>query len=109
MPKRFRSFVATGLAVVVALVMGSGLAAAAPKPTPSAKLDINKASVEELVGLPGVGEKLAQRIVTYREKAGAFKATEELMNVRGIGEKSFQKLERFITVSGSASKTGARK
>ncbi len=106
MSTNFRRVVATGLAVVVALVMGSGLAAAAAKPAPSGKVNINTASVEQLTSLPGVGEKLAQRIVAYREKAGDFKAAEELMNVSGIGEKSYQKLERLITVSASKSRTG---
>jgi competence protein ComEA len=104
----FRRLVAAGLAVVVALVLGSGLAAAA-KPVPSGKLNINTAGVEELASLPGVGEKLAKRIVAHREKAGAFKATQELMNVRGIGERNYQKLERLITVSGSPTKGKARK
>jgi len=103
----FRRLVATGLAVVVALVMSSGLAAAAAKPVPADKLNINTARAEELATLPGVGEKLAARIVAYREKAGAFKAAEELMNVQGIGEKNFAKLERHITVGGAASKGGA--
>ena len=109
MSSQVRRFVATGLAVVFALMMGSGLAAAAPKPAPSGKVNINAAGVEELTSLPGVGEKLAQRIVAYREKAGGFKAAEELMNVRGIGERSFQKLERLITVSGTKSPAGGGK
>lgn len=84
MSTQFRRVVATGLAVVVALVMGSGLAEAAAKKAPSGKVNINTASVEQLTSLPGVGEKLAQRIVAYREKAGDFKAAEELMNVRRL-------------------------
>jgi competence protein ComEA len=67
-------------------------------------VDINHATVEELVELPGVGEQVAKRIVAYREKNGPFESAEELMNVRGIGEKSFLKLERFITLGGEKEK-----
>jgi competence protein ComEA len=63
-------------------------------------VDINHATVEELVELPGIGEQVAKRIVAYREKNGPFESTKELMNVRGIGEKSYLKLERYITLGG---------
>jgi competence protein ComEA len=63
------------------------------------KVDLNRASIEELVELPGVGEKVAERIVTYREENGRFEAPEELMNVRGIGEKTYLKLEPYLVVS----------
>lgn len=64
--------VATGLALVLALVVSSGLAVAAGKPAPSGKVNINTATAQQLTVLPGVGEKLAARIVDYRQKAGGF-------------------------------------
>jgi len=63
------------------------------------KVDLNRAGVEELMKLPGVGEKVAERIVSYRDENGGFDAPEELMNVRGIGEKTYLKLESYLTVS----------
>ena len=75
------------------------LAGAAVAQDDELKVDLNRAGIEELVKLPGVGKIVAQRIVNYREENGAFRATEELMNVRGIGEKTYLKLEPYLTVS----------
>jgi competence protein ComEA len=61
-------------------------------------VNINTASVEELQVLPRIGPVVAQRIVDYREKNGAFEGTAELMNVNGIGEKTFSGLKHLITV-----------
>ena len=65
-----RRFVATGLALAMAALLVSGPAMAAGKPAPTAKVNINTASVEQLTTLPGVGPKLAARIVEYRQKSG---------------------------------------
>jgi competence protein ComEA len=67
-----------------------------------AVININTASAEQLEALPGVGAKVAARIVDYRQKKGPFKKIEELMNVQGIGEKSFLKLKPQVTVGGNA-------
>jgi competence protein ComEA len=62
-------------------------------------VNINTASSAELQTLPGVGERVAARIIEYREKNGPFKKIEELMNVQGIGEKVFLRLRTQLTVS----------
>ena len=62
------------------------------------RLNINTATVEDLATLPGIGEKLAQRIVDYRERNGGFSAVEELCNVSGIGEKRLDAIREYITV-----------
>lgn len=76
--------------------------AAKAAPTVSAEktpvLNLNTATVTELEHLPGIGPKVAARIVDYRTKKGPFRKTEELMNVQGIGEKSFLKLRAQLTV-----------
>ena len=54
------------------------------------KIDLNKASVAELVQLKKVGPKYAQRIVDFREKNGPFKKPEDIMQVQGIGYKTFE-------------------
>jgi competence protein ComEA len=102
-----RRFVATGLALAMAALLVSGPAMAAGKPAPTAKVNINTASVEQLTTLPGVGPKLAARIVEYRQKSGTFRSTQELINVRGVGEKNFAKLEPWLSV-GEASKAAAK-
>ena len=63
-----------------------------------AALNLNTATKADLEKLPGVGPAMAQRILDYRQKIGAFKKAEELMNVQGIGEKSFLKLKPLVTV-----------
>ena len=64
-------------------------------------INLNTATAAELEGLPGVGPKVAARIVDYRTKKGPFHKIEELMNVQGIGEKSFLKLRTQLTVAGA--------
>ena len=102
-----RRFVATGLALAMAALLVSGTAMAAGKPAPTAKVNLNTASVEQLTALPGVGPKLAARIVEYRQKSGTFRSTQELMNVQGIGEKNFAKIEAWLSV-GEAPKAAAK-
>jgi competence protein ComEA len=102
-----RRFVATGLALAMAALLVSGTALAAGKPAPTAKVNLNTASVEQLTALPGVGPKLAARIVEYRQKSGTFRSTQELMNVQGIGEKNFAKIETWLSV-GEAPKAAAK-
>jgi competence protein ComEA len=102
-----RRFVATGLALAMAALLVSGPALAAGKPAPTAKVNLNAASVEQLTTLPGVGPKLAARIVEYRQKSGSFRSTQELMNVKGIGEKNFAKIEAWLTV-GEAAKAASK-
>ena len=61
-------------------------------------ININIASVTELVTLPGIGESKAKNIITYREENGYFKTIEELKNVSGIGDATFEQLKAYITV-----------
>lgn len=49
------------------------------------KLCLNTATREELLALPGVGEKTADRILSYRDTYGRFSAVEQLLDVEGIG------------------------
>lgn len=66
--------------------------------TPTGKININTASVDELDVLPGIGPALGQRIIDYRKQNGAFGTIEDLKKVRGIGDKSFEEIKDLITV-----------
>jgi competence protein ComEA len=61
------------------------------------RLDINRASVEELQTLPGIGAVLAQRIVE-RRAARPFQTVGQLRSVKGIGAKRFARLQSRVTV-----------
>ncbi|MBI3932760.1 MAG: helix-hairpin-helix domain-containing protein [Acidobacteria bacterium] len=105
--KKLNRILATGLALALGLMLTSGLALADAKPAPAGKVNLNTATAEQLEVLPGVGPKLAARIVEYRQKSGAFKSAQELMNVKGIGEKSFGKLEGYLTVGDPAPRSNS--
>ena len=64
-------------------------------------LNLNTATEEELMRLPGIGEELARRIVAYRITNGAFQSIEEIMEVSGIGQGKFEALKDRITVEGT--------
>ena len=97
----FSSVALAGLATMFAAIPSI---AAQTKPQASAKssttqvVNINTASAAEFEALPGIGPKMAARIIEYRQKNGPFKKVEELMNVRGIGEKNFLKLKAQLTI-----------
>jgi comEA protein len=61
-------------------------------------ININLASKDELIGLPGIGQVIAARIVQYREDEGDFASIEELQKVKGISKKKFEKLKPYVTV-----------
>ena len=72
----------------------------APLPEISFPIDIKSAGTEELMALPGIGEKLAERIIAYREENSGFSRVEDILNVEGIGKKRFEDIVNLITVGG---------
>lgn len=66
--------------------------------TSPGKVNLNRASLEELQTLPGIGEKTAQKIKDRVEKEGPFQREEDLKDLPGIGEKKYQELEAYISV-----------
>ncbi|MGI5840738.1 MAG: helix-hairpin-helix domain-containing protein [Patescibacteria group bacterium] len=64
----------------------------------SGKISLNKASLEELDKLSGVGPATAQSIIDYRQKMGGFMSVEEIKAVSGIGEKLYEKIKDEISL-----------
>lgn len=65
---------------------------------PAEPVNLNTAGRAELATLPGIGEKLAERIVRYREEHGGFETVEELLDVSGIGEGKLAALRDYVSV-----------
>lgn len=61
-------------------------------------ININSASKEELMKLPGVGEVTAGKIIDYRESSGGFSSVEDMKNIGGIGDKTLAKFKDKIDV-----------
>lgn len=82
----------------------AGTASATPYQQVPEKLDINRATAEQLQKVPGIGETLAKRIVDFRGEHGPFEKIDDLLNVRGIGVRSLEKLRSYLTVKKSKSR-----
>jgi competence protein ComEA len=109
MKKQTHRVVTLAVALILAVLTSAGAVAAAEKAATAApaKLNINTASAEQLTELPGIGPRLAGRIVEYRQKQGPFKSTQELLNVKGVGERNFQKIQGQLSVADAAPRAGA--
>jgi competence protein ComEA len=94
----FRRMVGAALALVFAVLVGSGPVLAATAKQPAGKVNLNTATAEQLASVPGLGPKLAARIVEQRQKSGGFKSVEDILGVKGIGEKNFAKIQAHVTV-----------
>ena len=66
----------------------------------SALININQADMDQLCSLPGIGQKLAQNIIAYRNEIGTFRDYSELLNVEGIGQGRLEKILAYITLGG---------
>ena len=83
----------------------SGEASAASVPGDAgAAVNINSASLGELVSLPGIGEEYARRIIELRERLGRFESVEDLLEVEGIGTKRLEKIRPLLCVRESDDK-----
>ncbi len=83
---------------LLALALCLALPLCATGEMPKKPINLNTATATELMQLPRVGAKTAERIIAFRKQNGSFKRIEEIMNVKGIGEKTFGKLKPFLTL-----------
>jgi len=90
------------LALALALALPLGAAPTRAPRQPQRPVNLNTATVTELMQLPRVGQRTAERILAFRQQHGGFRRVEELMNVKGIGEKSFAKLKPFLSLAAPA-------
>ena len=73
------------------------------------KVDLNRASFEELVKVPYIGEKTARRILEYREKHGRFRNLEELMELEGMYKANFEKMKSYLKIKEQLMEKGDQK
>ncbi len=62
------------------------------------KINVNAATLKELITLPGIGRKKAGAIIAYRTENGKFGSIDDLRKVEGIGKKTLEKIRPYITV-----------
>ena len=105
---------ATGLVCFLAMTLAFAVAMTPaeqrkPSKAPAAVLDINQASAQDFAKLPGIGPKLAQRIVSFREKHGPFRRVEDLMAIRGVGLKKWKAIRPYVKVGNQKSEDRSQK
>jgi competence protein ComEA len=68
---------------------------ARPVETPKWPIDVNRASADEMVALPGIGPARAAAIIALRDERGGLGSLDELLDVKGIGPKTLERLRPF--------------
>jgi competence protein ComEA len=87
-------------AVLLAACIAAGLAGASPAYAADGVVNVNTATAEELVRLPGIGDAKARAILDYRKEKGAFKSVEQLREVKGIGDAALERLRPHLSIEG---------
>ena len=102
MIRKVRAFAPTLL-----LLLGLGLAAspvlAADGGDLSGVVNLNTATAEQLMLLPGIGEAKARAILERRKQQGGFKTVDELVEVKGIGSAALERVRPFVAIQGKTS------
>jgi len=83
---------------ILSLVITQTLEAQPQIPESTKMVNINTADIARLCTIPGIGKKMADRVISYRKKHGKFRKTAEIMKVKGIGQKRFNKIRNLLTI-----------
>jgi competence protein ComEA len=94
-------------ALTLLFLLGLGLAAspalAADEGDLSGVVNVNTATAEQLMLLPGIGEAKARAILDRRKEQGGFKKVDELLEVKGIGAAALERIRPFVAIQGKTS------
>lgn len=90
--------IADGMQIVILSKEEAEAVQAAEEESAAGLVNINQASKEQLMALPGIGESRAEDIIRYREESGGFQRIEDIMKVSGIKDAAFQKIKDSIAV-----------
>lgn len=77
---------------------GEARAGGSPEDVGYLKIDVNRAGMDELMLLPGIGPKKAEAVVEWRTKRGRFRSLDDLLEVRGIGKATLERLRPYAEV-----------
>ncbi|MGO9641055.1 MAG: ComEA family DNA-binding protein [Candidatus Acidiferrales bacterium] len=86
------------LTVTFAVALLAAIACLAKQP-PEKPIDLNTATAEQLEQLPGIGPKIAEAIVAFREKSGPFRRVEDLLAIRGISKRKLNAIRPYVKVA----------
>lgn len=97
MPKRISIVIVTlALSLCFGERFSTSAACSAAAHFQKERININTASVTELMRLPGIGQKLAERVIAHRTKHGAFKRPQDIIIVRGFSANRYRQLAHLI-------------
>jgi comEA protein len=88
------------LAACLAAGLAASLAGTLPARAADGVVNVNTATADELVRLPGIGDAKARAILDYRKEKGAFKSVDQLREVKGIGEAALERLRPHLAIEG---------
>jgi competence ComEA-like helix-hairpin-helix protein len=105
----FQQLAAFASILLVTACSHSAVCPRAPMPPieVTGKLNLNDATMDQLMLLPGVGPVEVERIISWRKQHGGFKRTSDLRRVKGFGYKTYKKLEPFLDIKGPTTLTAS--
>lgn len=98
-----------GALIIIASTFASpGFAAAKKEKLPARPIDLNRATLQQLEELPGVGPVMAHSILKFRRQSGPFERVDDLLAIRGISRRRLEKIRPYVFVGKKKGKTEHR-